>query len=123
MRNPAQRDTQARKIQRFLNERCPPKGGLARPPRRWPGSSCVIRTKDIQKRDLARRYAKPKLKHLSRIAIDENAVASGHRYLTVVLDLDSGAVVFVGDGKCAGALKPFWKRLRPSEARIEAVAM
>jgi transposase len=50
-------------------------------------------------------------------------VASEHRYLTVVLDLDSGAVVFVGDGKCAGALKPFRKRLRPSGARIEAVAM
>jgi transposase len=79
--------------------------------------------KDIQKRDLARRYAKPKLKHLRAIAIDEIAVARGHRYLTVVMDLDSGAVVFVGDGKGADALKPFWKRLRPSKAQIEAVAM
>ena len=79
--------------------------------------------KDIQKRDLSRRFAKPKLKHLRRIAIDEIAVAKGHRYLTVVLDLDSGAVVFVGDGKGADALKPFWKRLRPSGAKIEAVAM
>jgi transposase len=79
--------------------------------------------KDIQKRDLSRRYSKPKLKHLRRLAIDEIAIAKGHRYLTVVLDLDSGAVVFVGDGKGAVALKPFWKRLRPSRARIEAVAM
>jgi transposase len=79
--------------------------------------------KDIQKRDLSRRYAKPKLKHLKAIAIDEIAVAKGHRYLTVVMDLDSGAVVFVGDGKGADALKPFWKRLRPSGARIAAVAM
>ena len=79
--------------------------------------------KDIQKRDLSRRFAKPKLKHLRRIAIDEIAVAKGHRYMTVVLDLDSGAVVFVGDGKGADALKPFWKRLRPSGAKIEAVAM
>jgi transposase len=79
--------------------------------------------KDIQKRDLSRRYAKPKLKHLRVIAIDEIAVAKGHRYLTVVMDLDSGAVVFVGDGKGADALKPFWKRLRPSGAKIEAVAM
>jgi transposase len=79
--------------------------------------------KDIQKRDLSRRFAKPKLKHLRRIAIDEIAVAKGHRYLTVVMDLESGAVVFVGDGKGADALKPFWKRLRPSGAKIEAVAM
>jgi transposase len=79
--------------------------------------------KEIQKRDLSRRYAKPKLKHLRHIAIDEIAVAKGHRYLTLVLDLDSGAVVFVGDGRGADALKPFWKRLRPSGAKIKAVAM
>jgi transposase len=79
--------------------------------------------KDVQKRDLSRRYAKPKLKHLRRIAIDEIAVAKGHRYLTLVLDLDSGAVVFVGDGKGAAALRPFWRRLRPSGAKVEAVAM
>src|SRR3954449_10602969 len=79
--------------------------------------------KDVQKRDLSRRYARPKLKHLRRIAIDEIAVAKGHRYMTLVMDLDSGAVVFVGDGKGADALKPFWKRLRPSGAKVEAVAM
>ena len=39
------------------------------------------------------------------------------------MDLESGAVVLVGDGKGADALKPFWKRLRPSRAAIEAVAM
>ena len=50
-------------------------------------------------------------------------MGKGHRYLTIVLDLESGAVVFVGNGKGADALKPFWKRLRPSGARIQAVAM
>jgi transposase len=79
--------------------------------------------KDIQKRDLARRFARPKFKHLRRIAIDEIAVAKGHRYLTIVMNLESGAVVFVGDGKGADALQPFWKRLRSCKAQIEAVAM
>lgn len=78
--------------------------------------------KDIQKRNLSRRFAKPKLKHLKRIAIDEISVGKGHRYLTVVLDLASGAVVFVGDGKGGDALLPFWRRLRASRARVEAVA-
>ena len=41
----------------------------------------------------------------------------------MVLDLDTGAVVFVGEGKGADALNPFWKRLKSSRARIEAVAM
>ena len=79
--------------------------------------------KDIQKRDLSRRFAKPKLKHLRHIAIDEIAIAKGHRYLTVVMDLESGAVVFVGDGKGADALKPFWKRLAAARPRSQAVAM
>ena len=79
--------------------------------------------KDIQERDRSRRYAKPKLKHLRQIAIDEIAIAKGHRYLIIVLDLESGAVAFVGDGKGAKALKPFWERLRGSKAKIEAVAM
>src|SRR5665213_764648 len=56
------------------------------------------------------------------LAIDEISIGRGHRYLTVVLDLDSGAVAFVGDGKGADSLLPFWKRLHGSHARIKAVA-
>jgi transposase len=78
--------------------------------------------KEIQKRDLQRRFAKPKLKHLKRIAIDEISTGKGHRYVTIVMDLESGAVVHVGQGKGGDALLPFWKRLRRSGARIEAVA-
>jgi transposase len=79
--------------------------------------------KDIQHRYLSRKFRRIKLKHLRQIAIDEIAIGRGHRYLTVVLDLESGAVVFVGDGKGADALKPFWKRLKCSRAKIEAVAI
>ena len=79
--------------------------------------------KDIQHRYLSRKFRRIKLKHLRQIAIDEIAIGRGHRYLTVVLDLESGAVVFVGDGKGADALKPFWKRLKSSRAKIEAVAI
>jgi len=78
--------------------------------------------KDLQKRHLQRHFSRPKLGHLRKIAIDEIAVAKGHRYLTVVLDLDSGAVVFVGDGKGGEALQPFWRRLRRARATPEAVA-
>jgi transposase len=79
--------------------------------------------KEIQKRYLSRRFAKPKLKGLKRIAIDEIAIGRGQRYLTVVLDLDSGAVVFVGEQRGAKALDPFWRRLRAAHAKLEAVAM
>jgi len=78
--------------------------------------------KDIQARSLQRRFGKPKLHKLKQIAIDEIAIGKGQRYFTVVLNLLTGAVVFVGDGKGVDALKPFWKRLRRSGAKIKAVA-
>jgi transposase len=78
--------------------------------------------KGIQARSLQRRFGKPKLHKLREIAIDEIAIGKGHHYLTVVLNLLSGAVVFVGEGKGVDALKPFWRRLRRAGARIRAVA-
>ena len=78
--------------------------------------------KDIQKRDLQHRFKKPRLGKLKHIAIDEISIGHGHRYLTVVLNLQTGAVVFVGDGKGAEALEPFWGRLRAAKAKVEAVA-
>lgn len=79
--------------------------------------------KEIQKRNLQRRFGTPALGAVKRIAIDELAIGQGQRFLTLVLDLDSGAVVFVGRGKGGEALWPFWRRLRRARARIAAVAM
>jgi transposase len=79
--------------------------------------------KKIQKRYFKRHYLRPKLKALKLIAIDEITIGRGHQYLTIVLDLKSGAVVFVGEGKGSEALLPFWKRLKCSKPKIEAVAM
>ena len=79
--------------------------------------------KDIQKRNLARRFRRPKLKHLKQIAIDEISIGKGQKYLSIVLDLKSGAVIFVGSGKGTEALEPFWRRLKPSKADIKAVAI
>jgi len=78
--------------------------------------------KDIQARNLQKRFGKPKLRWLKEIAIDEIAIGKGHRYVTVVLNLRSGAVVFVGDGKGTEALEPFWRRLRRARAKVQAVA-
>jgi transposase len=74
--------------------------------------------RDIEKRYLGRHFAKPRLKDLKHIAIDEISTKKGHKYLTIVMDLQSGAVVFVGRGKGAEALKPFWKRLKASHAQV-----
>ncbi len=72
--------------------------------------------------DLQRRFAKPKLRSLKRIAIDEIYLGKKHKFLTIVMDLDSGRIVFVGDGKGQKSLEPFWRRLKHSRAMIAAVA-
>lgn len=79
--------------------------------------------KGIVARNLWRRFKKPRLRSLRQIAIDEISIGHGQRYLTVVLDLATGAVVFVGEGKGVEALAPFWRRLRASHALIKAVAI
>lgn len=79
--------------------------------------------KRIDKENLEAHYSKPKLKHLKYLAIDEFAVRKGHKYNTVVMNLESGQVVFVGKGRQASVLEPFWKRLRSSGARVAAVAI
>lgn len=79
--------------------------------------------KEIKKDDLRRRFANPCLKDVHRIAIDEICIGKGHRYVTLVMNLDSGAIIFVGEGKSAESLAPFWKRLGRRRSRIKAVAM
>jgi transposase len=51
----------------------------------------------LDKADL-QKFKNPSLKELKQIAIDEISFGKGHRYITLVLDIESGAVVFIGDG-------------------------
>jgi transposase len=79
--------------------------------------------KDIRKEYLTKKYSKIDLKSLKLIAIDEIAIKKGHKYITIVMDLETGAVVFVGDGKGAESLEPFWKKLKHAGSKIEAVSI
>ncbi len=79
--------------------------------------------KSIQKKYLEKKYGNLNLKDLKRIAIDEIYVGK-RGYLTIVLDVLTGAVVFVGDGKGSEALTPFWRKIRRyRKVQIEAVAI
>lgn len=63
------------------------------------------------------------LSQVKRIAIDEIYAGKLHKFMTIVLDLDSGQVVYVGAGRGSAALRPFVKKLLKSKAQIEAVAI
>jgi transposase len=78
--------------------------------------------KEIHKRHLRRKYKSFNLKKVRHIAIDEIYLGKKRKYVTIVLDLESGRVIHIGKGKGKAALKGFWIRLRRSKAKIQAVA-
>lgn len=60
----------------------------------------------------------------SRIGVDEKSAAKGHKYLTVVTNLDAGTVEHIEDERKTESLNAFFVRLRPEQlAQIDAVAM
>lgn len=79
--------------------------------------------KEIEKSYLEKHYKRPRLKDVKYIAIDEFAVHKGHRYMTVVMDLESRQVLYVSKGKKASSLDGFWKQLKRSGAKVRAVAI
>ena len=78
--------------------------------------------KEIHSTYLERHYSPPSLEGVENIGIDEFAVRKGHVYKTIVVDLDSGRVLYVGDGKGADALSKFWRKVRRKGIKIKHVA-
>ena len=79
--------------------------------------------KEIHVQALVTRLKRRRLRHLRVIGVDEVAVRKGHNYLTVVVDLETGEVVWVAEGRKTEALEPFLRKLKRARAKIEAVAM
>jgi transposase len=65
-----------------------------------------------------------RIEGLRRIGVDEISYKHGHRYLSVVVDHDSGDVVWAAEGKQAATLDGFYAALGPQRcAQLEAVTM
>ncbi len=79
--------------------------------------------KNIEKVYLAKKYARVSLRSVRRLGIDEVYLGRKFGFITVVQDLESGTVLFVGKGKGGDALQPFRSRLRRRAKQIEAVAI
>lgn len=79
--------------------------------------------KEIDKRRLQREVGTPSYDRLRRLAVDEVAIHKGHTYLTTVLDLETGRIVWVGKGRSEATLAGFFAELTPEQRKsIEAVA-
>ena len=59
---------------------------------------------------------------MQRLAIDENYLGKAHKYITVLLVLDTRAIVSVAKGGGQAALKGFFSQLKQAGAKIKAVA-
>ena len=79
--------------------------------------------KDIHKMALNKRYNNTPVRHLRYLGIDEIAVRKGHNYLTIVVDLETGQVIWAAEGRKANSLEPFLEKLKRSRAKIKAIAM
>jgi len=78
--------------------------------------------KEIHSIYLQRHYSPPSLEGVECIGIDEFAVKKGHVYKTIVVDLVSGRILYVGDGKGTDALDKFWKKVERKKVNIKYVA-
>ena len=80
--------------------------------------------KALDKAALKAEFGQTRYEGLQRLAIDEIAVRKGHNYMTVVLDYDTGRVVWMGEGRQIETLDKFFQNM-PETVRngIRAVAL
>lgn len=80
--------------------------------------------KNIDKTFLEKEYGETDYEGLRILAVDEIAVRRGHNYMTVVLDYETGRVVWMGKERKAKTLKGFFSGMtKEQKSGIEAVAM
>ena len=79
--------------------------------------------KEIEKASLIKKYKYVDLKKVEDIGIDEVYIGKIHGFLTIVRDLFTGRVLFVGDGKSSETLAPFLKKLKRAKTILKNVAI
>lgn len=80
--------------------------------------------KNIDKKYLEVKFKDINYGNLKRISIDEIANKKGHDYLSVVLDLDTGRVIWVGEGRKEEDIDKFFQTLTEEQKNnIEAVSI
>lgn len=78
----------------------------------------------IAGRVVAEKLDERRLEGLCRIGIDEISYRGGHRFLTTVVNHDSGRVVWAGEGKSSATVHEFLAELGTERAgRLELVTM
>jgi transposase len=78
----------------------------------------------IMQRAVARGLKRREAEAIPRIGVDEKAFRKGHKYATLVTNLDQSRVLYVAEDRKQASLDGFWETLTAEQlASIEAVAM
>lgn len=83
---------------------------------RWHGIDWKT-AKAIDFRALERSVGPVDLDGVRLIAMDEFATQKGHRYATVVVDVERKRALWVGRGRSRAQVRPFFELLGPDRAR------
>lgn len=78
----------------------------------------------LMERAVARGRLAKKERICPLLGVDEDAVAKGHKYMTIVCDLERGTVEHIAEDRKQGSLDEYFRSLTPTQlAGIEAVAI
>lgn len=78
----------------------------------------------VQERAVARGLSRKAHAIPERIGVDEKSFARGHKYETVVYNLDKSTVEYVGDNREQTSLEQYYRQFTPEErAQVKSVAM
>jgi len=78
----------------------------------------------VMKRAVARGLLAKQRRVVARIGVDEKAAAKGHKYITLVCDIDGATIEYIGDDRKTETLDGYFDSLSEEQlAGIEAVAM
>jgi transposase len=79
---------------------------------------------NIMERAVARGLRAKRRRVMAHLGVDEKAVAKGHRYVTLVCDLDRSTVEYIGNDRKQASLDAYYRSLSERQLTgIEAVAM
>ena len=85
-----------------------------------PFSDDTIRRWD--KKILENRFGEIDLTNVRKLLIDEKSIGKHHKYVTLVLDGDSGELLYMARGKSSDSLKPFFEKMPENTRRNVIVA-
>ena len=77
--------------------------------------------RSVVQRRLEQDYRRIGYRKVRALAIDELYLGRTHKYVTLVMDVESGRIIWVKQGRGSQALREFWRRFKLSGARLQAV--